>query len=64
MAIMTEARGAFRPDEAARWLGISRDTLDRMWKRGDIASFVIGRARFIAVKELEKFIAEREANAR
>lgn len=64
MPAITEGRGAFRPAEAAAWLGVSRDTLDRMWQSGDIVSFTVGRARFISARELERFIAEREAEAR
>ena len=64
MPAITEGRGAFRPAEAAAWLGVSRDTLDRMWQSGDIVSFTVGRARFISARERERFIAEREAEAR
>lgn len=63
-ANVTEERGAFRPNEAARWLGCSRDTIDRMCERGELRSWTIGRARYISVRELERFIAEREAEAR
>jgi excisionase family DNA binding protein len=64
MAVLQEVRGAYRPAEAAAWLGVSRDTLDRICQRGDLKSFTVGRARFISARELERFIAEREAEAR
>ncbi len=63
MAISTEERGAFRPAEAARWLGVSRDTVDRLWQTGRLRSFKIGAARFISREALEKFVAELEAEA-
>ncbi|MCZ7575672.1 MAG: helix-turn-helix domain-containing protein [Dehalococcoidia bacterium] len=64
MAATTENRGAYRPAEAAAWLGVSRDTLDRLCQRKEISSWTVGRARFISAKELERFVAEREAEAR
>lgn len=64
MAAVIEERGALRPNEAARWLGVSRDTVDRLCQTGELLSFTVGRARFISARELERFIAEREAEAR
>lgn len=64
MAVATETRGAFRMNEAARYVGLSRDTLERLWQRGELATFTIGRARFISARELDRFIAEREEDAR
>jgi excisionase family DNA binding protein len=64
MPATTESRGAYRPAEAAAWLGVSRDTLDRMWQNGELLSFTVGRARFISAKELERFVSDREAAAR
>lgn len=56
-------RGAFRPREAAEWLGCSRDTVDRLIGRGELRSFKVGEARFISADELARFITEREAAA-
>lgn len=61
MAMVAEDRGAFRPNEAARWLGCSRDTIERLWRSGELKSFTVGRARYISARELERFVAEREA---
>ena len=63
MGVVTEDRGALRPNEAARWLSCSRDTVDRLWQSGELRSFTVGRARYISMRELERFIAEREAEA-
>jgi excisionase family DNA binding protein len=60
----TEPRGAYRMKSASAWLGISDDTLARLIQRGEIASYTVGRARFISAKELERFVSDREANAR
>ncbi|MBE0610073.1 MAG: helix-turn-helix domain-containing protein [Dehalococcoidia bacterium] len=58
-----DRRGALRPNEAAQWLSCSRDTIDRLCATGELKSFKIGMARFVAVSELERFIAERQAAA-
>ncbi|MCA9831526.1 MAG: helix-turn-helix domain-containing protein [Dehalococcoidia bacterium] len=55
-----EERGTLRPNEAARWLGCSRDTIDRLCASGELKSFKIGTARYISAAELERFVAERE----
>ena len=60
MATITEDRGALRPDGVARWLSCSRDTVDRMIQAGALKSFTVGRARYISVRELERFISDRE----
>lgn len=56
-------RGAYSPDEAAAWLGCSRDTLDRLIQRGELRSFKIGRRRFISLQALKDFVIAREAEA-
>ncbi len=63
MAAVTENRSAYRPAEAAARLGMSRDSLDRLIQRKELASWTVGRARFISATELARFIAEREAAA-
>lgn len=64
MPIATEPQGAYRMKPASTWLGISDDTLARLIQRGEIASYTVGRARFISARELERFVADREAGAR
>jgi excisionase family DNA binding protein len=59
----TVNRGAYRPAEAAKWLGCSRDTIDRLCERGVLRSFKVGAARYISVVELERFVREREREA-
>lgn len=61
MATVTESRGAFRPNEAARWLGCSRDTIERLWRSGELRSFKIGTARYISASELDRFVRAKEA---
>jgi excisionase family DNA binding protein len=63
--LVTESRerGALRPNEAAAWLGCSRDTLERLIARGELASFKIGASRYVSVDELRRFVARREAEA-
>ncbi|MCC7089534.1 MAG: helix-turn-helix domain-containing protein [Dehalococcoidia bacterium] len=63
MATSTMDRGAFRMKEAEAYLAVSRDTLDRLIRRGEIASFTVGRNRYISARELDRFIADREAAA-
>lgn len=60
-AIETNERGAMRPAEAAWWLSVSRDTLDRLIARGELRSFKVGAARFVSTAELARFVAERES---
>ena len=56
-------RLAFRPDEAARALGCSRDTIFRLLAAGTLPSYRVGAARFISAESLRQFIAVREAEA-
>lgn len=60
MTIEEGERGALRPNGAARWLGCSRDTIDRLIASGLLRSFKIGAARYISTAELERFVRERE----
>jgi excisionase family DNA binding protein len=43
-------------EEGAHMLGISRATMYKHVKRGDIESFTIGRSRRIAISVLERFV--------
>lgn len=54
-------RLAFRPDEAAKVLGSSRDTIFRLLAAGELRGFKIGNARYISADELQRFIRSREA---
>ena len=59
----TDTRLAYGPDEAARAMGMSRDTLERAIQRGVLKSWTVGRRRFISAEELQRFIREREEAA-
>lgn len=58
--IETRERGALRPNEAAAWLGVSRDTLERLIRDGKLRRTKIGAAVVISVEELQRFIREHE----
>lgn len=58
----TETRLSYRPNEAARALGISRDTVFKLLASGDLRSLKIGQARLIPADSLRDFLADREAN--
>ena len=60
---MTEARLAYRPNEAARAIGASPDTIFRLLRRGELVGFKVGAARFISAEESARFIASREAQS-
>jgi excisionase family DNA binding protein len=51
-------RLALSPEQAAQALGVSRVTLWRMVRRGEIKTFHVGRRRLVPVAVLEAFIAE------
>ncbi|MDA1061659.1 MAG: excisionase family DNA-binding protein, partial [Chloroflexi bacterium] len=53
----TIERLAYRPDEAARALGCSRDTIFRLLASGRLRSYRVGAARFISAEVLRAFIA-------
>ena len=59
--IVREERAVLHPlavtvEEWARMLGISRASMYKHVKRGDIESFTIGRLRRIAISVLERFV--------
>ena len=58
--MVTETRLAYRPNEAARVLGCSRDTVDRLIERGELKSFKLLATRFISAEEITRVIRERE----
>lgn len=47
---------AYRRDDAARAIGVSLDTIDRLIARGEIRSARIGNARVIPAVELEAYL--------
>ena len=61
---MTELRepGALRPDAAARWLGLSRDSIERLIRAGRLRSFKVGSARLISLSELRRFVRDEGEN--
>ena len=63
MVSESRERGALRPNEAAQWLGVSRDTLERLFRKGEVKSFKIGASRFVSTEELQRFIRNREEEA-
>jgi excisionase family DNA binding protein len=57
-------RDAYSVDDARfRLGGASRDTIERLIKRGELRSFTVGRRRFVSSAELARFIASREQAA-
>lgn len=56
-ATMIPRKRAFTLSEACEYLGeTSSRTMDRLVKKGEIDSFLIGRRRFITIENLERFI--------
>lgn len=49
---------AVRPDEAARALGLSPRTIDKLIRTGAIRSRTVGRARLVSVASLRRFMDE------
>lgn len=62
--MVTDNRIAYRPNEAGRVLGTSRDTIFKLIADGSLRSVKIGAARLIPASELEAFLARKldEAN--
>ena len=58
-----EERMAFRPGEAARALGCSRDMIFKLLASGELKGWRIGAARLISADEIRRFIREREEEA-
>ena len=50
---------SFNSAQVANLLGVSRSSVDRLLRCGDLNSFRVGRARRVTVADLERFI-ERE----
>jgi excisionase family DNA binding protein len=60
---VAEDRGAYRRADAARWLGISQDKLDKLISSGEIRSFKDGSVRLISRRALIEWLDRREAEA-
>jgi excisionase family DNA binding protein len=60
LVVESRDRGALRPNEAALWLGCSRDTVERLISRGELRSFKIGASRYVSTDELRRFVRDRE----
>lgn len=51
-----EERLAYRPNEAARVIGVSRDVIFRLLSTGELRSLKVGAARLITREALEEFL--------
>ena len=56
----TQERLSYRPEEAARLLGCSRDTIFKLLSTGELKGWKINSARFISLDEIRRFISERQ----
>lgn len=54
---------SLRPREAARSLGISEKSLERLTKAGEIPSVLVGRCRLYEIDELKAYLASRRTMA-
>lgn len=54
---------SLRPREAARSLGISEKSLERLTKAGEIPSVLLGRCRLYEIGELKAYLASRRTSA-
>lgn len=54
---------ALRPREAARSLGVSESTLDRLTRAGEIAFVAAGRCRLYEVSVLKEWLSSRRTTA-
>jgi len=63
MANDIQERMAYRPDEAARVIGCSRDLIFKLLASGELKGWHIGAARLISADEIRRFIREREQTA-
>jgi excisionase family DNA binding protein len=59
----TRERGALRLAEAAAWLGVSRDTVERLIQRGELRRVKVGAVVLITVDELRRYLRAREEAA-
>jgi excisionase family DNA binding protein len=59
----TEAPMAYRPEEAGRMLGISREMVFKLIRQGELKAFKVGAATVIRAEELRRYLDEQEARA-
>ena len=57
---VTEKPKAYRPNEAARLLGVSERKLDALIATKQIRSFKVGKSRRISAEAVDQFIKKRE----
>ena len=60
---MTTEKLSYRPAEAARAIGVSRETIFKLLERGQLKGFRVGSARLISAAELSRFLRDREESA-
>lgn len=53
----TEQRRAYKVEEVAELLGLSRNTVFRLLKAGDLKSIKVGGSRRITVEQLDAYLA-------
>jgi len=58
-----QGRMAYRPEEAAAAIGVSRDMIFKLLASGQLKGWRIGAARLISADEIKRFIGEREREA-
>ena len=54
---VTEHRRAYKVEEVAELLGLSRNTVFRLLKRGELQSIKVGGSRRITVEQLDRYLA-------
>ena len=55
--MITETRRAYRPEEVAELLGVSRSTVFRLMGSGQLQSLKIAGARRVTVEQLDRYLA-------
>ena len=56
----TETRMAYRPNEAARQISVSRDVIYKAIRDGSLRSLKVGGARLIMAEALREFVERHE----
>lgn len=59
----TDSRMAYRPNEAARVIGLSRDLIFRAIANGSLRSMKVGGARLITADALRDYLERHEREA-
>jgi excisionase family DNA binding protein len=58
----TEAQMTYRPADAARVLGVSRETIFKLIRQRQLKAFKVGAATVIRHEELRRYLDEQETN--